>query len=77
MVSDGCWAVGLFYDLISRFWDKTGMPILLNTSFNTGGSPIVCAPQNAVQAFLQSGLDALVIGDALIQRDDIPWAVKV
>lgn len=64
----------VFYDLISRFGEKTGMYAVLNTSYNVAGSPMVCTPQNAYQCFLQSGLDALVLDDFLILRDQIPWA---
>lgn len=67
----------LFYELIGTFGNKTGTYVLLNTSFNVAGSPIVCTPQNAYQCFLQSGLDALVLGNFLILRDQIPCASKI
>ncbi len=54
-----------FYDLIRAFCDLTGVPLLLNTSFNVMGKPIVHSVQDAVIVFLTSGLDALVIGDRL------------
>jgi len=44
------------------------LPVLLNTSFNQAGEPIVCTPDDAIQCFLRAGLDALVIGDYLVRR---------
>ena len=55
-----------FYELLKRFEADSGMPILLNTSFNVRGQPIVCNPEEAVDTFLAAGLDALVIGDHLV-----------
>jgi len=54
-----------FYGLIQEFDRVTGVPVLLNTSFNLQGEPIVCTPEDAVSTFLRSGLDALVLGDYL------------
>jgi len=55
-----------YYKLLKRFSEKTGIPVLLNTSFNQAGEPIVNSPDDAVRCFLRSGLDALVAGDYLI-----------
>jgi len=52
-----------YYRLLHQFAALTGLPVLLNTSFNRAGEPIVCSPSDAVTCFLESGLDALVIGD--------------
>ena len=57
-----------FYDLISEFSRQTGVPVLLNTSFNTASEPIVCTPQEAIATFLESGLDLLVLGDFLVEN---------
>jgi carbamoyltransferase len=57
-----------YYDLIEEFGELTGVPIVLNTSFNLKGDPIVCTPKDAVQTFYTSGLDDLVIGDFLISK---------
>lgn len=54
-----------FHRLLRHFHALSGIPVLLNTSFNRAGEPIVCSPGDAVQCFLRSGLDALVIGDYL------------
>jgi carbamoyltransferase len=52
-----------FYDLLRAFEQLTGLPMLLNTSFNAAGEPIVCNPSDAVRSFLAMGLDALVLGE--------------
>ena len=58
----------VYYDLIKAFQKRTGVPVLVNTSFNTRGEPIVCTPRDAVESFLTSPLDALVIGSFLIEK---------
>ncbi|MDN3511465.1 MAG: carbamoyltransferase C-terminal domain-containing protein [Candidatus Jettenia sp. CY-1] len=57
-----------YYDLIHAFKIHTGVPILINTSFNTRGKPIVCTPRDAVECFWTSPLDALVIGSYLLEK---------
>lgn len=56
----------LYYDLLQEFRLRTGVPILVNTSFNTRGEPIVCSPRDAIECFWTSPLDALVIGPFLL-----------
>ena len=58
----------LYYDLIKAFQMRTGIPVLVNTSFNTRGEPIVCAPRDAIECFWTSPLDALVIGSYIIEK---------
>ncbi|MEM7587175.1 MAG: carbamoyltransferase C-terminal domain-containing protein, partial [Acidobacteriota bacterium] len=58
--------------LLSAFKDLTGCPILLNTSFNVAGEPIVCSPVDALFTFALAGLDALVLEDFVIERDMLP-----
>jgi predicted NodU family carbamoyl transferase len=58
-----------FHSLISKFYEKTGVPVLLNTSFNGPHEPIVETPLNAINTFLSNNLDILVIGNVLITRD--------
>jgi carbamoyltransferase len=58
----------LYYDLLKAFQRRTGVPVLVNTSFNVRGEPIVCTPRDAVSAFYASPLDALVIGSFLLQK---------
>lgn len=57
-----------FYDLIDDFYKKTGVPILLNTSFNLNGEPIVCSPTDAIRTFYSCGLDILVINNFIVYK---------
>ena len=57
-----------YYDVIAAFERRTGVPVLVNTSFNTRGEPIVCTPRDAVECFWTSPLDALVIGSYLLEK---------
>ena len=57
-----------YYDLLQAFKRRTGVPVLVNTSFNTRGEPIVCTPRDAVESFWTSPLDALVIGSFCIEK---------
>ncbi len=58
----------LFYRLISSFKRRTGVPMVLNTSFNLNGEPIVCSPEDALRTFVTSGLDALAIGSFIVEK---------
>ncbi|PIU41106.1 MAG: hypothetical protein COS99_07150 [Candidatus Omnitrophica bacterium CG07_land_8_20_14_0_80_42_15] len=58
----------LFYDTIRAFYDKTGCPLIINTSFNIRGEPIVCAPEDAFNCFISTGMDYLVIGNFLLDK---------
>lgn len=58
----------LYYDLIRAFAARTGVPVLINTSFNTRGEPIVCTPRQALESFWTSPLDALIIGPFLVEK---------
>jgi carbamoyltransferase len=58
----------LYYDLLAAFHRRTGVPVLVNTSFNTRGEPIVNTPRDALESFWTSPLDALVIGPFLIEK---------
>jgi carbamoyltransferase len=57
-----------YYDLINAFKQKTGVPVLINTSFNTRGEPIVCTPRDAIECFWTSPFDALVINSFLLEK---------
>ena len=59
---------GRYFNLIKRFYHLTGIPCILNTSFNLKGEPIVEIPQQAVEDFLKTKMDYLVIGDFLVLR---------
>ncbi len=58
-----------YWQLIKRFEERTGIPAVLNTSFNVDSQPIVNAPQEAVDTFLNCGIDVLAIGDFLVWKD--------
>jgi carbamoyltransferase len=57
-----------YYELLKAFKKRTGVPVLVNTSFNTLGKPIVCTPRDAVECFWSSPFDALVIGSFLLEK---------
>lgn len=59
----------LFHELISAFGEQTGVPVLINTSFNLAGEPIVESPTDAVRTFYASGLDVLACGSFLLAKD--------
>ena len=61
---------GRFYRLIKRFKEKTGCSVLINTSFNIRGEPIVCTPQEAYRCFLGTNMDALVLGNHLLLKEE-------
>ena len=58
----------LYYDLIEAFEGETGVPVVLNTSFNLKGEPIVNSPEQAISTFLRSEMDALVMGSHVITK---------
>jgi len=58
-----------YYRLLKAFKEKTGVPVLVNTSFNTLGKPIVCTPRDAIECFWTSPFDALVIGSFLLEKE--------
>lgn len=60
----------LYYDIINEFGKLTGVPVLLNTSFNIRGEPIVCSPEDAIKCFFDTGLDYLIFeGQLIISKD--------
>jgi carbamoyltransferase len=58
-----------YWKLINEFGKRTGVPVIMNTSFNLKGEPIVCAPKDAVRTFYSSGLDFLVMGNYILAKD--------
>ncbi|MEK9143323.1 MAG: carbamoyltransferase N-terminal domain-containing protein [Patescibacteria group bacterium] len=58
----------LYYDLIEAYAKKTSVPIIINTSFNVRGEPIVCTPQDAVHCFLKTDIDYLVMGPFIVKK---------
>jgi len=61
-----------FAELIERFKSLTGCPVLLNTSFNMAGEPIVCTPVDAIRTFVRSDIDCLCLGHNVIERAGLP-----
>jgi len=61
----------LFYDLLSEFYNLTGCPALLNTSFNLRGEPIVCNPEEAYLSFMRSGMDYLILGNFVLDKKEM------
>jgi len=57
-----------YYDLISKFKEKTGCPVIINTSFNVRGEPIVNSPIDAFNCFMGTELDYLVIGNCILDK---------
>jgi carbamoyltransferase len=69
-----------YHALLSRFHQLTGCPVLVNTSFNVRGEPIVCTPRDAYLCFMRTEMDHLVLGPYLLDkakqpplRDDVDW----
>ena len=60
----------LYYDLVKSFEKKTGVPVLLNTSFNEN-EPIVCTPDEAIDCFTRTKMDILVIGSFFCKKTDL------
>ncbi|HYI27623.1 MAG TPA: carbamoyltransferase [Bradyrhizobium sp.] len=67
----------LFHQLLSRFKEKTGCPVLVNTSFNVRGEPIVCTPEDAFRCFMGNELDLLVVGNCVLRKEEQNAALKV
>jgi carbamoyltransferase len=66
----------LFHRLLTRFKEKTGCPVLVNTSFNVRGEPIVCTPEDAFRCFMGSELDLLVVGNCIMRKDTQDQTLK-
>jgi len=73
----------LYYDLIGEFERLTGVPVVINTSFNVRGEPIVCTPHDAYLCFMRTNMDHLVLGHHLLDkkqqpplREDVDWRTQ-
>ncbi|HSI00972.1 MAG TPA: carbamoyltransferase [Reyranella sp.] len=66
-----------FHDLISAFKQQTGSSVVVNTSFNVRGEPIVCTPEDAFRCFMGSEIDVLVIGNCFLRKEDQDPALKL
>jgi carbamoyltransferase len=64
----------LYHDLIEAFRAKTGCPVIINTSFNVRGEPIVCTPEDAYRCFMRTEMDVLAIGPFVLRKEaQPPW----
>jgi carbamoyltransferase len=66
-----------FHALLKSFKDKTGCSVLVNTSFNVRGEPIVCTPEDAFRCFMGSEIEVLVVGNCLLRKEDQDPALKL
>jgi carbamoyltransferase len=62
----------LYYDLIREFEKLTGVPIVVNTSFNVRGEPIVCSPADAYRCFMRTEMDVLVLENCVLVKTEQP-----
>jgi carbamoyltransferase len=60
---------GRFYRLLRRFYELTGCPVIVNTSFNIRGEPIVCTPEDAYRCFIATDIDCLVLGNMMLLKE--------
>lgn len=60
----------LYYDTINAFYKKTGCPVIINTSFNVRGEPLVCSPEDAFRCFMRTEMDYLVLGHYLLDKKE-------
>jgi carbamoyltransferase len=70
----------LYYAMIKAILDQTGCPVIINTSFNVRGEPIVCSPEHAYTCFMRTNMDYLIMGNFLLDKKqqtalehDIDW----
>jgi carbamoyltransferase len=68
---------GRLYRLMQRFYERTGCPVIVNTSFNIRGEPIVCAPDDALRCFMATDMDCLVLENHVLMKDDQPAGLTV
>ncbi|SVC25940.1 uncharacterized protein METZ01_LOCUS278794 [marine metagenome] len=59
-----------YHDLLTQFNEKYGCPVIVNTSFNVRGEPIVCTPKDAYLCFIRTDMDYLIIGNFLLDKKD-------
>jgi carbamoyltransferase len=66
-----------FHDLLTAFKAETGCPVLVNTSFNVRGEPIVCTPEDAFRCFMGSDIEVLVVGNCFLNKENQPPSLKL
>jgi carbamoyltransferase len=62
----------LYWEIIQAFKRKTGCPVVVNTSFNVRGEPIVCTPEDSYRCFMRTEMDALVIENFILRKEEQP-----
>ena len=65
-----------FHRLLNCFYERTGCPVLTNTSFNVRGEPIVCTPQDAYRCFMATNMDVLILENFILLKTDQPNATQ-
>ena len=65
-----------YWDLLTAFKERTGCPVLVNTSFNVRGEPIVCSPEDAYRCFMGTEIEQLVVGNAMMRKEDQPHSLS-
>ena len=66
-----------FHRLLTHFKEKTGFPVLVNTSFNVRGEPIVCTPEDAFRCFMGNDIEFLVVGNCMLHKNEQSATLKV
>jgi carbamoyltransferase len=66
-----------YHALLTRFKELTGCPVIVNTSFNVRGEPIVCSPEDAFRCFMGTEAEMLVVGDCVLAKADQDPALKL
>jgi carbamoyltransferase len=66
-----------FYKLLKKFYEKTGCPVLINTSFNVRGEPIVCSPEEALSCFMTTDMDILILENFILQKSSLGEVLKM
>jgi len=65
-----------YHALISRFKQRTGCPVIVNTSFNVRGEPIVCTPEDAFRCFMGTEIEALAVGNCFLRKEQQDMSLK-
>jgi carbamoyltransferase len=66
-----------YHALISRYKEKTGCSVIVNTSFNVRGEPIVCTPEDAFRCLMGTEIELLVVGNSIVRKEDLDPALKL
>ena len=66
-----------YHALISAFKEKTGCPVIVNTSFNVRGEPIVCTPEDAFRCFMGTDIEILVAGNCYLRKEEQDPALRI